>query len=66
MTAEQFKEARRALGLSQLQLAAIMGMGDNGSRTVRRWELGERPPNPIAVTVLRWLTDGTRPRDLLR
>ncbi len=48
MTKEQFKEARRALGYSQQALADEWGMGSNGGRTIRRWEAGERPLNPIA------------------
>lgn len=65
MTPEQFKQARQALDLSQAQLAIFLGMGEHGGRAVRRWESGERSPNPIAVTALRWIIDGTRPRDLL-
>lgn len=47
MTPEQFKEARRSLGYSQQGLAEEWGMADG--RTIRRWESGERPLNPIAV-----------------
>ncbi len=49
MTPAQFKAAREALGLSQNDLAAVWGMGDNGGRTIRRWENGERPLNPVAA-----------------
>jgi transcriptional regulator with XRE-family HTH domain len=49
MTPEQFKLARRALGYSQRALAAEWGMGDNGGRTIRRWESGSRPMNPVAA-----------------
>ncbi|MEO0485258.1 MAG: helix-turn-helix domain-containing protein [Pseudomonadota bacterium] len=49
MTADQFKEARESLGLTQTELAAKWGMGKNGERTIRRWEQGEVPVNPIAA-----------------
>lgn len=64
MTPEQFKQARRKLGFSQAELAALLGMGDNGDRAVRRWEAGERSPNPIACTVLRWMLAGFDPKAL--
>lgn len=67
MTADEFAAARRKLGLSQDQLATLLGMGGDGGRTVRRWEAPEgtsnaRPPNPVACTVMRWLLDGYRPK----
>lgn len=49
MTPEQFKEARRALAYSQQALADEWGMGANGGRTIRRWEQGDRPLNPVAA-----------------
>lgn len=49
MTAAEFKAARNALCLSQNDLAEVWGMGDNGGRTIRKWENGERPLNPIAA-----------------
>ena len=58
MTADQFKEARRALGLSQSQLGAVL---DTAPRTVRKWETGERSPNPIAVQAITWFLQGFRP-----
>lgn len=58
MTPTEFKQARHALGLSGQQLATILNVD---ARNVRRWEAGERPPNPIAVRVLGWMIDGYRP-----
>lgn len=52
MTPEQFKDARRSLFYSQQALADEWGMGAHGSRTIRRWEQGERPMNPIAAYAL--------------
>lgn len=67
MTPEEFKAARERLGLSQEQLARVLGMGGDGGRTVRRWEApsgtsNARDPNPIACTVVNWMLDGTLPR----
>jgi len=41
MTREQFKEARKTLGLSQAALAKTWGMGSNGGRTIRKWKAGK-------------------------
>jgi len=49
MTPDQFKAARKALSLSQRQLAGVWSMGQNGERTIRRWEQGDTPVNPIAA-----------------
>jgi len=49
LTPEQFKEARNTLGLSAAALAEIWSMGANGGRTIRRWESGQVPVNPIAA-----------------
>jgi len=57
MTREQFKSARNALGLSQADLAVIWGMGENGGRTIRRWESGERPLNPVAAYCIKLMVD---------
>jgi DNA-binding transcriptional regulator YiaG len=57
MTPAQFKEARQTLGLSQADLAAEWSMGANGGRTVRRWESGDRPVNPIAAYCIKLMLD---------
>lgn len=57
MTREQFKQARQSLGLSQQQLSDEWGMGDNGGRTIRRWESGERPLNPVAAYCIQMMLD---------
>lgn len=49
MKPSDFKAAREALCLSQNDLAEVWGMGENGGRTIRRWENGERPLNPVAA-----------------
>lgn len=52
MTKEQFKDMRKSLFYSQQALADEWGMGIHGSRTIRRWETGERPLNPVASYAL--------------
>lgn len=63
LTPQQFKEARRNLGLTQAQLGIIL---DTLPQTIRKWEMGEdrstaRSVNPIAARVVRWMLDGYRP-----
>ena len=60
MTPAEFREARRRLGLSQFQLAAVL---DTSDRTIRKWEGGERSPNPVAAQAMRWFLAGYRPPD---
>lgn len=57
MTPEQFKAARKALSLSQRQLAEAWGMGDNGERSIRRWEQGDVPVNSIAAYCIGMMLD---------
>ena len=57
MTPAEFREAREKLGLSQSQLAAEWNMGANGGRSIRRWELGERSINPIAIYCIRLMLE---------
>jgi DNA-binding transcriptional regulator YiaG len=49
MNHTEFKAARKSLSLSQRDLASVWGMGINGERTIRRWEQGDFPVNPIAA-----------------
>ena len=60
MTPEQFKEARKALGYSCARLAAEWGMGNDGGRSIRRWESGERPMNPVASYCLHLMLEKTK------
>ncbi len=60
MTPEQFKDARRALGYSQKALADEWGMGNNGDRTIRRWEALERPLSPIAAYAIQLMYDNMK------
>ena len=45
--AKNIKEKRHALGLTQKEFADALGMGQNGERTLRRWENGETSPSAI-------------------
>ena len=55
MTPQQFREARRELGLSQIKLAKALQVTE---RTVRRYEYGEvEIPGPVEVLIDLWLSD---------
>jgi DNA-binding transcriptional regulator YiaG len=50
MMPDELKDARDRLGLSQNELARVLGVESN--RTVRRWELGERDiPGSVELAV---------------
>jgi len=57
MTSAEFKEARYALGFSARRLAVEWGMGENGGRTIRRWESGDTPVNPVAAYCIKLMLD---------
>lgn len=59
MTPQEFKRARRKLGLSTPQTAELLEIAE--AKTIRRWEAGERDiPGPAAV-LMRWLAFGQKP-----
>lgn len=65
MTPAQIKEARHALGLSVVQLAAML---ETDAQSVRRMELREdastaRTPAVRMVRLIRAYLDGYRPSD---
>lgn len=51
MTPPEIRAAREALGLTQAQLATIMGL--HGQPTIGAWEGGTRNPSPAAVRLIR-------------
>ena len=53
MTPDQFRNARLSLGMTQIQLAAEWGMTDNGERTIRRWESGDRAVSKVTAYCIR-------------
>ena len=57
MTPDQFKDARKTLCYSQQALADEWGMGAHGARTIRRWEQGERPLNPVAAYAIKLMLE---------
>lgn len=52
MISEQFRTIRRQLGLTQAQLAAIMGMT---KQSISRIECGERPPTKMMAAFIRYI-----------
>ena len=58
MTPREFKAAQHALGLSDVALAFILNTRPD---TIRKWKredaVSSRPPNPVAVEALRWMTE---------
>jgi len=50
----QIKEKRLTLGLTQKEFSDALGLGNNGERTLRRWENGETKPSALE---LRFLMD---------
>jgi len=61
MTPDQVRDARKALGLTQTQLARVMKLRGNAS--VSDWETGVRNIGPCYVLLLRAYLDGYRPDD---
>ena len=58
MDAEQFRQAREVLGMTQTELAHKVGVkpGKHMDRTVRRWERGERKvPGSVALLIEQML-----------
>lgn len=55
------KRARVALGLTQAQLAAVMGY--SGKSRIAELESGARKPSPAAIRLLRAYSAGYRPPD---
>ena len=60
MSPKTFKEYRQKLGLSQTQLSRLLGLHD-GSRSVRRYETGERAISGPVERLLTWLATGKKP-----
>ncbi|MEO0380918.1 MAG: helix-turn-helix transcriptional regulator [Pseudomonadota bacterium] len=63
MTHDEFKAGRKALGLTQAELGAVL---DTAPQTIRKWEMPPRNStarsvNPVAARVMQWMLDGYRP-----
>ena len=50
VTREDIRRERESLGLTQGQLAEILGVALN---TVSRWELGQRTPHPLVLKAIQ-------------
>jgi DNA-binding transcriptional regulator YiaG len=61
MTPYEIREARRQLGLSQAELAPLLGYGDVAR--VSEIERGVRQPNAAVIRLLCAYLDGYRPQD---
>ena len=51
MTPDEFKGARRSLGLTQKEFAAALRFGKNGARQVARIEAGANVTGPLSIAV---------------
>lgn len=59
MTPAEFKAARKTLGFTGEAMAAALGLGKNGIRTVQRIEAGGIVTGPMALAVAFLLANGT-------
>jgi len=64
MNPHEVRDARRALGLTQHELAVLLRMGGDGKRSVRRWEAGDREISGPASVAIEALLTGWRPGNL--
>ena len=55
MTPDQFRTARKALGLSQHGMAEALGMGKWGFQSVSKWERGLKPISPRVALAVKGL-----------
>lgn len=51
------KQKRTNMGLTQLEMATLLGLKKHGERTVRGWELGEHLPTPTKWKEIEKLPD---------
>lgn len=57
MSPKQIKLLRKALGLTQVQFAAKIGVS---FATVNRWEMGRTKPSPLAIREMERIQDENR------
>lgn len=60
MTKEQLAQARATLGLTQRQMAAMLG---RKLRNYQQWEAGDRRIDEAAARLIAAYCDGYRPQD---
>ena len=61
MTPAEIRAARERLGLTQVQLASVMGL--RGGPTVSEWEAGKRNPSGQSARLIHAYLSGYRPDD---
>lgn len=61
MTPAEIREARQTLGLTQPQIAPLLGYGSKSR--VAELESGARNPSDTVIRLLRAYLDGYRPKD---
>lgn len=61
MTANEVKQIREILGLTQVQLAQLMGLHPI---TVSKWERGESEPTPYQTNLLNHFREGARTKEV--
>jgi DNA-binding transcriptional regulator YiaG len=59
MTAEDIRREREKLGLTQGELAKLLGVALN---TVSRWEIGTRTPHPVVLKAIQTVFAEVRDR----
>ena len=60
MTPTELREARQSLGLTQAQLAPLLG---RTTRNIQQWEAGDRSIDPAAIRLVSLYLRGVRPDD---
>ncbi|NOU73986.1 DNA (cytosine-5-)-methyltransferase [Paenibacillus sp. LMG 31458] len=58
--AEKIKKKRERLGMTQKEMADVIGLGKYGDRTVRRWENAESNPSEVELKFIMELSEEPR------
>ena len=54
-SAQDIKNKRLGMGLTQLEFSQLLGLGEAGERTVRGWENGEHIPSKSKLSEINSL-----------
>lgn len=52
LSSEEIKSIRLNLGLGRTEFANLLGLGNQGERSVRAWETGEHSPSPKKISAI--------------
>jgi len=65
MTPDEIRAARKALGLTQHQMAVLLGFADqpHTKNNLSKLERGSKTLDPVRARLLRAYVDGYRPED---